>query len=63
MSSPQHEVGRDTPEPSEPKQDIIKPETTIRGSRADGSNQPLYFPLVEAEIIRLVELAPGALPR
>jgi hypothetical protein len=60
MSDPQSQVGQDTLQLLEHEQDVVKPVTAIRGLRADGSDQPLYFPLVEAQIIRLVELAPGA---
>ena len=60
MSDPQSQAGRDTLQELESVRDFVKPETPLKRSQTDGSDQPLYFPLVEAQIIRLVELAPGA---
>jgi hypothetical protein len=60
MCNPQSQASRNTLQLSEQKVDVVNPEAAIKSSQAVGSNQPLYFPLVEAQIIRLVELAPGA---
>ena len=54
------QASRNTLQLSEQKADAVNPEAAVKSSQAVGSNQPLYFPLVEAQIIRLVELAPGA---
>jgi hypothetical protein len=58
MCDPQSQIGRDTLQPSEQKGDTINPEAAIKSSQVVGTNQPLYFPLVEAQVIRLVKLAP-----
>jgi hypothetical protein len=60
MCNPQSQASRNTLQLSEQKVDVVSPEAAVKSSQAVGSNQPLYFPLVEAQIIRLVELAPGA---
>jgi len=61
MSNPQSQAGQQTTH-SEilEHQDATKPEPTKKPFLALGSDQPLYLPLVDAQVIRLVELAPGA---
>jgi hypothetical protein len=60
MCDPQSQASRNTLQLWEQKVGVVKPEAAIESLLTVGFNQPLYFPLVEAQIIRLVELAPGA---
>ena len=60
MCDPQSQTGRNTLQLLEQKGDAVNPEAAIKSSQAVGTNQPLYSPLVEAQIIRLTEPAPGA---
>jgi hypothetical protein len=40
--------------------DITQPGPTKKAFFPFGSHQPLYFPLIDAKVIRLIELDPGA---
>jgi hypothetical protein len=60
MCGPQSQTGRNTLQLSEQKGDAVNSEAAIKSSQAVGTNQPLYSPLVEAQVIHLVELVPGA---
>jgi hypothetical protein len=49
------------PSPSFPEQgDTTQPGSKKKAFFPFGAEQPLYFPLLEGQIIRLIELAPGA---
>ena len=56
MSDPQPQTSRDTHQLPERVGDIVKPEMPLKRPQTDGSDQPLYLLLVEAQVIRQVEL-------
>ena len=60
MSDPQSQGSRDPLQLSGQTRDSARPGAPLKRSQTGGFNQPLYFPLIEAQVIRLVELAPGA---